>query len=140
LNPETLKPFTGGDSMKQLKASLFFGVMLMIGLHVADYAYADKASVAIEAPGSAANGAEITIKVTVTHSADNMFHHVDWAYLMINGKEVERWEYSWSNRPPAATFTKEIKYKVNGPLEVKAEANCNIHGSKGPAIAQVKMQ
>jgi desulfoferrodoxin (superoxide reductase-like protein) len=126
--------------MKQFKVILFLVFMLIISLHVADYAYAGKATVIIEALQSAANGAEITIKVTVTHNADNIFHHVDWTYLMINGKEVKRWEYSLSNRPPAAVFTKELKYKVTGPLEIKAEAHCNIHGSKGPAIAQVKIQ
>jgi desulfoferrodoxin (superoxide reductase-like protein) len=59
---------------------------------------------------------------------------------MVNGKEVERWEYSWRKLPPDAVFTKEIKYKVEGPIEIKAEANCNIHGSKGPAIKKIAVK
>ncbi len=126
--------------MKQIKTSLFLIAILLMGLYMADSVYANIPTVAIEAPESAANGSEITIKVTVTHSANNIFHHVDWLYIMVNGREVERWEYSWNKRPPDATFTKEIKYKVNGPLEIKAEAHCNMHGSKGPVVVNVKVQ
>ena len=36
------------------------------------------------------------------------------------------------NRPEAAIFTKEVKLTVNEPLEIVAEANCNLHGSAGP--------
>ncbi len=126
--------------MKQIKASLWLIAILLIGLHLSSSAYANIPTVTIEAPESAASGSEITIKVTVAHSANNIFHHVDWLYIMVNGKEVERWEYSWNKRPPDATFTKEIKYKVNGPLEIKAEAHCNMHGSKGPVVVNVKVQ
>jgi desulfoferrodoxin (superoxide reductase-like protein) len=125
--------------MRYFKTIVFvFAVLLGTGL--ATDAFANKAAVTIEAPDSAAVGSEVTIKITVTHSANNFMHYTNWAYVMVNGKEVERWEYSWNKKPSDATFTKEIKYKVTGPLEIKAEANCNIHGSKGPAVAQVKMQ
>ena len=126
--------------MKHFRFVLLLITTLFMTLSFAERAFANKASVTIEAPESAAIGAEVTIKLTIIHSADNIFHHVDWAYVMINGKEVERWEYSWRKLPPDATFTKEIKYKVQGPTEIKAEANCNIHGSKGPALKTISVK
>jgi desulfoferrodoxin (superoxide reductase-like protein) len=56
---------------------------------------------------------------------------------MVNGKEIARWDYTMGNRPEGATFTKEIKYKVEGDIEIKAEASCNLHGSAGPATVKV---
>ena len=41
------------------------------------------------------------------------------------------------NRPEGATFTKEIKYKVEGDVEIKAKASCNMHGSAGEAVTKV---
>ena len=41
---------------------------------------------------------------------------------------------------PRQSFTREIKYKVTGPVEIKAEANCNIHGSKGPATKTISVR
>jgi len=46
-------------------------------------------------------------------------------------------DYSSSNRPEGATFTKEIKLKVDGDLEIKAKANCNMHGSANEALGKV---
>lgn len=126
--------------MKLFKISFLLISSLFLALYFTDCAYADKSSVAIEAPESAAVGSEVTIKITVTHSANNFIHHTNWVYVMVNGKEVGRWEYSWNKKPSAAIFTKEIKYKVTGPLEIKAEANCNIHGSKGPETKTISVR
>jgi desulfoferrodoxin (superoxide reductase-like protein) len=100
-------------------------------------AWANKSETKIEAPESAAKGSEITIKVTVTHSANSFIHYTEWLWVQINGKEIAKWEYSSGNRPEGATFTKEIKYKVEGDLEIKAKASCNMHGSANEATAKV---
>ncbi len=42
-----------------------------------------------------------------------------------------------ANKPEGATFTREIKYRVEGDSEIKAKASCNIHGSAGEAVAKV---
>ena len=44
------------------------------------------------------------------------------------------------NRPEGAIFTKEIKLMVNEPLEIVAEANCNLHGSAGPAKKKIALK
>jgi desulfoferrodoxin (superoxide reductase-like protein) len=98
---------------------------------------ADKSSVNIDAPETVKKGAEITIKVTALHDSNNMFHYTNWLYIMINDKEVARWDYSWNKKPEDKTFTKEITYTVNEPVEVKAEANCNVHGSEGPQTVKI---
>jgi desulfoferrodoxin (superoxide reductase-like protein) len=100
-------------------------------------AWANKAETKIEVPQSAPRGSEITIRVTVIHSANNFFHHVEWLWVQMNGKEIDRWEYSATNLPESATFTKEIKYVVDGDLEFKGKASCNLHGSANEAVAKV---
>ena len=99
-------------------------------------AWADKAETKIEAPESAAPGTEITIRATVIHSAHSFFHHIEWLWVQVNGKEIARWDYSASNRPESATFTKEIRYKVEGDFEIKGKASCNIHGSANEAVVK----
>jgi desulfoferrodoxin (superoxide reductase-like protein) len=99
--------------------------------------FANKTSVTISAPASAAPGSEITIQVTATHSANNFLHYTDWLFVTVNGKEIARWNFTRSKRPESSVFTREIKYTVNENAEIKAEGHCNMHGSKGPATAQV---
>ena len=123
--------------MVQQKIIYYFIPILLMILLPAHAAFADKASVSIEAPTAVAKGSEITIRLTIIHSANSYFHYVEWVRVMMNEREITRWDYSRSNRPEDATFTKEIKYTVNESGEIKAEASCNIHGSKGPAIQKV---
>ena len=98
---------------------------------------ADKTSVSISAPASAAPGSEITIRVTATHSANNFLHYTDWLSIMANGKEIARWDYTRMHKPESNIFIRELKFVVNETLELQAEGHCNMHGSKGPATATV---
>ena len=109
----------------------------MVVLLCANVAFANKASVSIEAPAEVTKGTEITIRVTVDHSTDNFFHHVEWVQLNVNNNQVGYWRYSAVDLPPAATFTKEIKYTVNENTEIRAEASCNLHGSTGPGFFKI---
>ena len=90
----------------------------------------------IAAPDNAVKGSEITIKINVTHSANNFMHHTRWAYIKVNGKEIGRWEYPFD----ANDFSKEVKVKVAGPLEIEAMSNCNIHGSTGAKTKTVSVK
>ena len=108
-------------------------VVLLYGQDV----WANKSTTSIEVPENITKGSEITIRVTVTHNANNFIHHTKWLQIIINGKEIARWDYTMGNRPKGAIFTKEIKYKVEGDIEIKAEASCNIHGSAGPSTVKV---
>ena len=58
----------------------------------------------------------------------------------MNGKDTALCEYSMGNRPEGAIFTKEVKLMVNEPLEIVAEANCNLHGSAGPAKKKIALK
>jgi desulfoferrodoxin (superoxide reductase-like protein) len=98
---------------------------------------ANKSATSIEVPENITKGSEITIRVTVTHSANNFLHHTKWLQIMINGTEIARWDYTMNNIPEGAIFTKEIKYKAEGDIEIRAEASCNIHGSAGPSTVKV---
>jgi len=113
-----------------ISLGIIFGIGLGTGL-------ADKAGVAISAPTSVPKGTEVPVKITITHSANNFFHFVEWVYIKVNGKEAARWDYSMTNRPEGATFVREIKIPVNEAVEIVAEASCNLHGSKGPATWRI---
>lgn len=122
---------------KLIKLMLFFSLVYFLSLGIA---FADKSSVSLTAPESVPKGTEVTIKVNVTHSGNNMFHYTKWVYVKVNGKEIARWDFSATKTPESENFTKEIKYTVNEPAQIEAEANCNIHGSTGIAKASISVK
>ena len=126
--------------MLSRKLLLVLGGLAFMAYLLAGQAFANKAAVSIQAPTEVPRGSEVVIRVTVTHSENNPLHYTDWVYVMVNGKEVARWDYTAFNRPDAATFIKEIKYTADDNMEVKAEANCNLHGSAGPAISKISIK
>jgi desulfoferrodoxin (superoxide reductase-like protein) len=123
--------------MKTQRVIGILAVALGIAIFVSVPAWANQSETKIEAPESADKGSEITIKVTVIHSANNYFHYTEWLWVQVNGKEIAKWEYSSGNRPEGTTFTKEIKFKVDGDLDIKSKASCIIHGSANTAAAKV---
>ena len=123
--------------MKVFRLIGILAVAVGIAIFICVPAWANKSETKIEAPDTAEKGSEITIKVTVTHSANNFFHHTEWLWAQINGKEIARWDYSATNLPEGATFTKEIKYVVDGDMEIKGKASCNLHGSANEAVVKV---
>ena len=125
----------GRNEKKTINLSLILFVMIVL-VH-GGYVWANKSTTSSAVPESIPKGSEITIRVTVTHNANNFLHYTKWLQIMVNGKEIARWDYTMGNRPEGATFAKEIKYNVDGDIEIKAEASCNIHGSEGPATAKV---
>ncbi|MFZ5569013.1 MAG: desulfoferrodoxin family protein [Thermodesulfobacteriota bacterium] len=100
-------------------------------------AYADKSSVRIEAPESAAPGSEITITLHVSHDGNNFMHYTEWVYLKIDGEEVARWSFGGFSKPESDNFTRTFPYAFRKPIEIQAEASCNIHGSTGVSTAKV---
>ena len=102
-------------------------------------AFADKASITISVPESVKKGTEVTIKIKVIHSGNNFIHHVNWAQISVDGKEVKRWDYSWTNKPESGTFEREFKYVVTAPIEVSSQADCNIHGNNGAVKARINV-
>ena len=120
-------------------ASMVAAVVLVITL-CGGVSLADESAATIEAPDKAPKGAEITVKIHVTHSANNLFHHTNWVKVTVNGQEAAFWEYSTFSLPDGAEFTKEINLTVTEPMEIVAEANCNMHGSQGPAKKTVRLK
>jgi desulfoferrodoxin (superoxide reductase-like protein) len=114
-------------------AGSFFAAM-----GIAGESLANKSSVKIEAPESSAKGSEITIKLHVSHDGNSFTHYTEWVKVSINGKEAKKWEFSAFSKPEDEKFTRELKHKVDGPLEIVAQASCNNHGSSGPATHTVK--
>ncbi len=117
-----------------------FGGLALMALVLCGQAFANKSAVSIKGPTEVPRGSEVVIQVTVAHSDNNALHYTDWLYVIVNGKEVARWKYTAFARPEAADFTKEIKYTATDNMEVKAEANCNLHGSAGPAILKISVK
>jgi desulfoferrodoxin (superoxide reductase-like protein) len=124
--------------MKKLVA---LGMLILAALFVqADPTLADKSAASIEGPTSVAKGAEVTLRITVTHNANSPSHYTEWLKVSANQKEISRWEYTKDRRPEAAQFTKEVKIKVMENTEVVVEASCINHGSKGPAKHKIAVK
>jgi desulfoferrodoxin (superoxide reductase-like protein) len=113
---------------------------LLVMLFHASACWADKSATAIEAPETAARGSEIVIRVTVTHSGNSFMHYTEWLWVKANDVTLGRWDYSSGDRPDGATFTKEIRYKVEGDVVIKAKAGCNIHGSAGESVKRISVK
>jgi desulfoferrodoxin (superoxide reductase-like protein) len=103
-------------------------------------AVANKSATSIEGPSGVAKGTEVTLRITVTHNANSPSHYTESVKVTANKKEIARWGYTKDNRPEAAEFTKEIKFKVLEDTEVVAEASCNNHGSRGPTTHKVTVK
>jgi desulfoferrodoxin (superoxide reductase-like protein) len=123
-----------------MKCRLFCCFLFSVFLLTAQTSYANKASVTISAPETAAKGSEVLVRLTITHNANSFAHYTNWVWLKVNGKEFSRWDFSWDNRPEAAVFSREVKILVNEPIELIAEANCNRHGSAGPATSKITLK
>lgn len=112
----------------------FFAIFTFMALlWMPGEAHADKSSVRIEAPAQAQVGDTITIILQVSHDGNNFVHHTDWVLVKINGEEVKRWEFGMFSTPDNENFALTIPHTMAGPIEIEAEANCNIHGSAGIA-------
>ena len=97
---------------------LFCCFLFFVFLLTAQNSYANKASVAISAPETAAKGSEVLVKLTITHSANNFFHYTNWVTLKVNGKEFSRWDFSSGNRPEAARLSLFVIATVHGLLGI----------------------
>ena len=124
-----------------MKKSIAFGMLILaiLSFQVAP-ALANKSATSIEGPTSVAKGTEVTLRVTVMHSANSASHYTEWLKVTANKKEIARWDYSKDKRPEAAEFTKEIKVKVTEDMEIIAEASCNNHGSRGSATHKITVK
>lgn len=123
----------GRKEVRKMRIGIFVAILLLpLGIG-AGIAHADKSGAVLVGPDQAASGTEITLRIHVTHSDNSFLHHTNWVRVKVNGEEIRSWEYSFNHLPEAAKFSKEVRILINGPSEVEAEANCSLHGSKGPA-------
>ena len=124
-----------------MKNVILFGILVLgISLFQVSVVFANKSEVTIEGPTDAVKGSEVTLRITVTHSANTASHFTEWLKVTANKKDIARWDYTKESRPEGAVFTKEIKFKVTENTEIVAEASCNNHGSKGPAKHTIKVK
>lgn len=123
--------------MRMKKMEILFAALCLAVLLLPSPGWAGKSSATIEAPATAQKGAEITVKINVAHDGNSMFHHTQRVLVKVNGEEIQRWEFGAFSRPEGEIFSKEFQIAVNEPLEIIAEASCNLHGSAGPAKASI---
>lgn len=102
--------------------------------------YADKSAVRLEAPQTGVQGDEITITVHVTHNGNNFFHYTNEVYILADGDEIGRWEFSSGQRPESENFSREVTLTLQGATELVAEANCNLHGSAGKTMHTINLE
>jgi len=92
---------------------------------------ANKTSVKIVAPDSAAIGETIKITIDVKHKGNSSRHFTDWVFIKINGEEVKRWEFTRSNLPDDQEFQLVYEFEAESTVEIEIKGNCNLHGSTG---------
>ena len=108
-----------------MKKSIVLGILIFSVLFIQiSSALANKSAVSIGGPSNVPKGTEVTLRITVTHNANSPSHYTEWVKVTANKKEIARWDYTKDNRPEAAEFTKEIKFKVMEDTEVIAETSC----------------
>jgi len=124
-----------------MKKSIALGMLILAILILqGGPAFANKSATSIEGPMRVAKGTEVILRITVTHNANSASHYTEWLKVTANKKEIARWDYTRDKRPEAAEFTKEIKIKIMEDTEIVAEASCNNHGSRGPAIHKITVK
>ncbi len=121
--------------MRSVGLAVFLCLSILVG--TVQLSFADRSSVSVSAPEAVAKGQEVVVRVTVTHSANSSLHYTQWLKVWANGKEIASFTYSGNQLPEGATFAKELKTRVTEDTEIKAEASCNIHGSKGPQAVKI---
>ncbi|HSV98154.1 MAG TPA: desulfoferrodoxin family protein [Spirochaetota bacterium] len=122
------------------KGYLFFATMAAVIAATAAPVFADRTAVAIEAPDTAKKGQSVVIRVNVTHKGNNFIHHTNWVYVKAEGKEIARWEFSSGKLPEGEVFSRDISLMVTAPVEVTAEGNCTIHGSRGVVTKKIAVK
>jgi desulfoferrodoxin (superoxide reductase-like protein) len=125
------------QKMKLARPCLFLLIFLCVGPISTNIALGNQPTVTIEAPADVMKGSEITIRITIDHSANDPIHHVKWVQVLVNSQVIVWREYSLFNLPEDYTFRIEIKYRVNEDTEIRGEASCNLHGSRGPTFLKV---
>ena len=124
-----------------MKRVVLYGILVLAGcLFQASAALANRAEASIEGPTIVAKGSEVTLRITASHNANTGSHFTEWLRVTANKKEIARWDYSKDDRPEGAVFTREIKMTLTEDTDITAEASCNKHGSKGPAIHKVQVK
>lgn len=119
--------------MKKLYAAIAF-------LLVASVALANKTSVQIDAPEKVKKGKEVTVIIKVFHKGNSKMHHTNWVTLALDGKVVQRWEYSKHALPKSENFTLEYKFVPKENTSVTVQGNCNLHGSQGPIMTMIAVE
>ena len=105
----------------------------------ASQVFADEASVSLEVPETAKPGERIAIKIHVYHDGNSFFHYVDWVSIKADDMKIAHWTFDSEKLPEAGNFTREISYVMEKPVVIVGQANCNIHGSKGPVKARIEL-
>ena len=125
---------------RQSMTTVALSITLLVLLLMATHAQANKASTAIQTPTVVERGSEVPITITVKHEGNNFFHYTNWVRVLADGKEIARWDFSATKKPESETFTRQVKYPVNGNVTITAEANCNTHGSTGPTTTTIAVK
>ncbi len=121
-------------NMVLLIAGAFIFIAMTMPVH------ANKTGVTIDAPDSVKKGQSAVIRITITHKGNNFMHHTNWVYVKADGKEIARWEFSPGKLPENEVFTRDVNLTVNGPVEITAEGNCNLHGTRGAVTKKIAVQ
>lgn len=124
----------------KMKTGFFVVAMMVMTAMNAVPGFADRTGVILEAPDAAKKGEAIVIRVTVSHKGNNFIHHTNWVYLKADGREIARWEFSSGKLPEGEVFSRDVSLTLTSPVEITAEGNCNLHGSRGVVTKRIAVK
>ncbi|MBU7013772.1 MAG: hypothetical protein HXS52_02385 [Theionarchaea archaeon] len=106
-------------------------ILVMVGLALSLIpVYAGVPIVQIQAPRQVTAGDEITLKIMITHEANDSDHHINYVWLYQNDRIVKEWVWTVSDFITEDQFTLEYTTVLNEDTVFIAKAHCTLHGDK----------
>ena len=110
--------------MRTWFTAVLFVIIMMALLPVE----ANRAGIKVTAPEEVAAGENFTIGLEISHSDNDGGHYVDWVRIWMDDELVKEWTYTPEDFVPETRWTLEYETSIDKPTEIRARANCNLHG------------
>ncbi|MBU6998304.1 MAG: hypothetical protein HXS41_05270 [Theionarchaea archaeon] len=106
-------------------------ILVMVGLALSLVpVFAGVPIVQIQAPRQVTEGDEVTLKIMITHEANDSDHHINYVWLYQNDRIVKEWVWTTSDFIKDDQFTLEYTTVLTEDTVFIAKAHCTLHGDK----------
>jgi len=110
--------------LKKWYSAVLFLVIMMNLFPV----WANRAGLKVTAPEEVGAGESFTVELEISHSNNDEGHYVDWVRIWMDDELVKEWTYTPDDFVQETRWTLEYETSIDEPAEIRARANCNLHG------------